>query len=153
MVNICEKTECTGCMACVNACINHAISVVSDEEGFDRPLINENLCTDCGRCVVICPMRKEPKAYEAKEVYSGWAINENIRLKSSSGGAFFEIARSVIEEGGIVFGCTLNKHFQAEHICVDSIEDLSKKISGSKYIQSRIGDSFIEAKKKSGKWT
>ena len=46
MKEICNFAECTGCMACVNVCARHAISVVQDAEGFYRPHIDETVCVD-----------------------------------------------------------------------------------------------------------
>lgn len=146
MKEICCTSDCTGCMACVNVCAHHAISVVQDKEGFDRPQIDESLCVDCGLCAKTCPINHHPLANEPKEIYSGWSSNEAVRINSSSGGAFTEIARPVLEDGGVVFGCTLNDKLQAEHIYVETLEDLENNLRGSKYVQSRIGNTYEQAK-------
>lgn len=146
MKEICCTSDCTGCMACVNVCAHHAISVVQDKEGFDRPQIDESLCVDCGLCAKTCPINHHPLATEPIEIYSGWSSNEAVRINSSSGGAFTEIARPVLEDGGVVFGCTLNDKLQAEHIYVETLEDLENNLRGSKYVQSRIGNTYEQAK-------
>ncbi len=146
MKDICSPSECTGCMACVSSCAHHAISIVQDEEGFDRPYIDERLCIDCGLCKIICPINSHPVAKEPQKVFSGWSSDESVRLSSSSGGAFTEIARPILKEGGVVFGCALNENLQAEHTYVESMEDLEHKLRGSKYVQSRIGNSYSQAK-------
>lgn len=146
MKNICNINECTGCMACVNACAYHAIRIIADKEGFDRPVIDETLCVDCGLCAKTCPVNHHPLANEPKEIYSGWSSDEAVRINSSSGGAFTEIARPVLEDGGVVFGCALNDKLQAEHIYVETLEDLENKLRGSKYVQSRIGNTYAQAK-------
>lgn len=146
MKNICNIEECTGCMACVNACTHHAIQVKADKEGFDRPVIDENLCVDCGLCAKVCPINHHPEANDSIEVYSGWSLDEAVRINSSSGGAFTEIARPVLEEGGVVFGCALNDKLQAEHVYVETLEDLEMKLRGSKYVQSKIGKSYSQAR-------
>lgn len=146
MKEICSSSDCTGCMACVNGCAQNAISIVQDEEGFDRPQINEDLCVDCGLCQRICPINHHPETEEPKKIFSGWASDEEVRLGSSSGGAFTEIARPVLEEGGVVFGCALNDKLQAEHTYVETLEDLARRLSGSKYVQSRIGNSYAQTK-------
>ncbi|WP_444379929.1 Coenzyme F420 hydrogenase/dehydrogenase, beta subunit C-terminal domain, partial [Prevotella sp.] len=146
MKNICNIIECTGCMACANVCAHHAIYIKKDEEGFDRPVIDKSLCVDCGLCVKTCPINHHPDAHEPVKIYSGWSSEEDVRTSSSSGGAFTEIARPVLEEGGVVFGCALNDKLQAEHIYVETLEDLKYKLSGSKYVQSRIGNSYTLAK-------
>lgn len=146
MKNICNIEECTGCMACVNVCAHQAIYVKADDEGFDRPVIDEALCVDCALCIKTCPINHHPLANEAKEVYSGWSSDDTVRTNSSSGGAFTEIARPILEEGGVVFGCSLNENLQAEHIYVETLEDLANKLRGSKYVQSKIGNSYAIAK-------
>ena len=146
MKEICNFAECTGCMACVNVCAHHAIKIKTDEEGFDRPFIDSNLCVDCGLCSKTCPINQHPKVNETKDVYSGWSADDKVRINSSSGGAFTEIARPILEKGGVVFGCALNGKLQAEHIYVETFEELETKLRGSKYVQSRIGNSYSKAK-------
>lgn len=146
MKDICDVAACTGCMACVNGCAHNAIQVITDHEGFDRPVINERLCVNCGLCRKICPINCPPQYGNPQRVYSGWSADEKVRLNSSSGGAFTEIARPVLENGGVVFGCALNGTLQAEHTYVESIEDLRLSLRGSKYVQSKIGVSYRKAK-------
>ena len=146
MNDICNPSECTGCMACVNSCAHHAISIVKDEEGFGRPHIDESLCVDCGLCQRTCPVNEHPMVNEPKKVLSGWSSDESVRLGSSSGGAFTEIARPILEEGGVVFGCALDEKLQAYHTYVETLEELTCKLCGSKYVQSRIGNSYVQAK-------
>ena len=57
----------------------------------------------------------------------------------------------MIERGGVVCGATLDG-FVVKHIIVDKVEDL-RKLQGSKYVQSDLGNSFVEIKKllKSGR--
>ena len=51
----------------------------------------------------------------------------------------------VIEKGGIVYGATFNNENMVEHIKVDNINDLNK-LRGSKYVQSKIGNTYFEIK-------
>ena len=144
--NICPKEDCTGCMACLNACPYGAITIKRDEEGFDRPVLLEKKCKDCGICRKVCPINHHPSISQPLLIFSGWSKDENIRLNSSSGGAFVELSRIILSRGGIVFGCALDEELKAVHISVDNMDDLVKKISGSKYVQSKIGNSYKLAK-------
>lgn len=146
MIDICEYSQCTGCMACLNSCSHSAINIEFDDEGFERPHINQDLCVDCGLCVQVCPINHPPKANEAKKAFSGWSQNETVRILSSSGGAFTEISRHVLRDGGVVFGCALNDKLQAQHIYVETLDGLTEKLSGSKYVQSHIGETYKLAK-------
>ncbi len=75
------------------------------------------------------------------------AINkeELIRFASSSGGIFTLLAVQVIKSGGIVFGAVFSDDCKSVfHMAVETIEGL-KKLRGSKYVQSRIGDTYRQA--------
>lgn len=146
MIEICDNKLCTGCMACVNVCTHNAISMQPDDEGFLRPEISQDLCRDCGLCSKICPVNLKVLKAKPLSVYSGWSKDDSVRMASSSGGAFTEIARPILERGGVVFGCALDSDLKAVHTYVESMEDLTK-LRGSKYVQSYIGDSYRQAKR------
>ena len=45
---ICEKKKCTGCFACYNICPQDAIVMQEDRCGYMYPVINSNICVNCG---------------------------------------------------------------------------------------------------------
>ena len=53
-----NKSECCGCTACYAICPKNAISMVTDEEGFDYPIIDNNKCIKCHQCLMVCPFKK-----------------------------------------------------------------------------------------------
>ena len=64
-----------------------------------------------------------------------------IRERSSSGGLFYSFAKSVIDEGGLVFGASFDKDWQVFHkgcTTMDNVEGLMQ----SKYVQSDINNSY-----------
>ncbi len=74
--------------------------------------------------------------------------NYDINQKSSSGGMFAELARYVLSHGGVVFGCSMERSqegFDVKHIYIETEKDLYK-LQGSKYVQSRLGNSIKKAK-------
>lgn len=142
---ICKEELCTGCMACYNICNKNAITMTPDIEGFLRPQINKNKCIGCNLCKRICPINTKSPLKTPIKIYSGYSKNENNRLRSASGGAFYEIALQILKLGGIVFGCILNKELKAIHTYTES-EDGLRKMQGSKYVQSVIGNSFYQVK-------
>ena len=69
----------------------------------------------------------------------------NSDLKSSSTGVFSILAENVLDAGGVVFGAGFDENLQVRHISIKNKEDI-RKIRGSKYVQSKIGDTYSEAK-------
>lgn len=148
MISISEKRQCSGCHACSNACPKNSIQMVSDEEGFWYPQVNKDQCIDCGMCEKVCPIIHKWKPDDSRNttVMAAMNKNEEIRLKSSSGGIFTLIAEAIIDQGGVVFGAAFADDFKSVyHICVNSKADL-EKLRGSKYVQSKIGDTYKQAK-------
>ena len=70
--------------------------------------------------------------------------NENIRRKSSSGGVFYELARYVIEQGGLVIGVAYGETVcDVVYMAVDSMEKLHK-LQKAKYAPAKMNVSIIE---------
>ena len=133
-------SRCCGCAACANACTTGAIRMVENGEGFLYPVINHEICVDCGVCDRICPRLDEyPVAYAAM------CNSTNIREKSSSGGIFHLLAEKILSKGGVVYGAAFGEKFEVCHCRVDNVNDL-EKLQGSKYVQSRIGEIFRDVK-------
>lgn len=148
MINIKDKKNCCGCKACEIICPKNCIEMTVDEEGFWYPIVDKDKCIDCGMCEKSCPILNKAsrkKSFDAK-VYGAYSNNESIRINSSSGGMFSELAASVFEKSGAVFGCTMNDDFSfAKHIKVENVDDLPK-LQGSKYLQSDTNITFEEVK-------
>ena len=80
------------------------------------------------------------------EVYAVVHKDEDIRAMSRSGGVFTALSDKVLETGGVIYGCVLNKDFQAVHIRATE-KETRNLMCGSKYIQSKMGETYkdIEA--------
>lgn len=81
----------------------------------------------------------------ATRSYAAINTDEQIREQSSSGGVFYEIARYVIQSGGIVFGAAFDAGGQVSHRSCDNLDDLPK-LMRSKYVQSSLGDTYKKVK-------
>lgn len=133
--------DCTGCFACAERCPKKCISMIANTEGFLYPKVNEKLCIHCGLCEKICPVLDNKKERKPLQVYVGYNKNKDIVAQSSSGGIFTLLAERVLEEGGVVFGARFNEKWEVIHDYIEKKSDLSL-FRGSKYLQSRIGDTF-----------
>lgn len=82
---------------------------------------------------------KQPKVYAVKHK------DEATRAASRSGGIFTALSDQVLSNCGVVYGCVLMDDFNAVHIRADNEEDRNR-MRGSKYIQSKLGDTFKNVK-------
>lgn len=76
------------------------------------------------------------------------AINnkdEAVRKNSSSGGVFYLIAESVINDSGVVFGAKFDSSFDVVHGYAEDMEGI-RDFMGSKYVQSSVGGAYRDAK-------
>ena len=140
-----KKSSCCGCAACYNVCPVKCIEMRADSEGFAYPVVAPSRCTDCGLCEAVCPfqatytLNQHPKAFAAKH------RDEGVRLNSSSGGAFTALAGQTIRAGGVVFGAAWDSDWLVSHTYTETLDGLSA-FRGSKYLQSRTGESYRQAK-------
>lgn len=146
-ISIIGMQKCTGCFGCQNVCAFGAISMPLDSEGFYKPLVDDSKCTECDVCVKRCPVINYTNPNQGNpECYAGWSMDDSIRMGSSSGGVFSELARHVIEkESGVVFGVRWNDGV-VEHACTETIEGLVQ-LRGSKYLPSHVGDAYNQVKR------
>lgn len=146
MINITDKHNCCGCSACVQRCPKQCISLHEDNEGFLYPHVNTNDCINCGLCEKVCPWLNRQNKLQPLEVLAVKNRNEEERMASSSGGVFIALAKKVIADGGVVFGAVFDENWEVKHTYAEKIEDV-KPMIGSKYLQSRIGNSYKDAEK------
>lgn len=146
MIKIQNKQDCCGCAACVQRCPKHCISMKEDSEGFLYPAVDESMCIDCGLCEKVCPIINHPEKLPVKEVLAVKNRNEVERMASSSGGVFIALAKTTIEKGGVVFGAVFDENWEVMHTYAETLDEV-KPMMGSKYLQSRIGNSFRNAEK------
>ncbi len=68
----------------------------------------------------------------------------NSRMKSRSGGVFVSVSDKILEAGGVVYGCALDKEFNAYHRRAVTKEERDL-FRGSKYVQSDMKDAMKQA--------
>lgn len=140
-----DKKDCMGCHACSNICPQSCISMDTDSEGFWYPKVNYDKCIKCGLCVKVCPTINKITVENNPKAYGCMNKNETVRLESSSGGIFTLVAEQIIDCDGVVFGVGFDEDFEVVHSYIERKEELNK-FRGSKYVQSKIGDTYEEVK-------
>lgn len=145
MIEIKDKKDCCGCMACLQVCPQSCITTYEDNEGFIYPQVKRESCINCSLCEHVCPQINKKNKIKQTKVYAAINKDELIRKKSSSGGIFTLLATQIIIEGGVVFGAAFDSNWNVVHKYTETIEELPM-FMGSKYVQSKIGDSYKRVK-------
>ena len=146
MIKIIRKDQCCGCSACLHICPKHSISFKEDKEGFLYPQVDTSTCIDCGLCEKVCPVLNQDEERMPLQVYAAKHTDDEIRMKSSSGGIFTLLAEQIIDKGGVVFGARFNENWEVIHDYTETKEGLGP-FRGSKYVQSNIGNSYKQVEK------
>lgn len=149
MIDKVSVQDCALCGACFNACPVDAISFSKAYLDFRYPEIDVTRCVHCNQCEKACPILGDkskpedgyPIAFAAK------SNDDSVRLHSSSGGAFYELASQMLRDGGYICGAVFDESFHVRHIVSNSQGDLLRMM-GSKYAQSDVGYCYREIKEK-----
>ena len=142
------RKMCTGCSACMAVCPVNAVSLKPDAWGYYRSFVDRDKCVNCGKCVSVCPAIRLPenKNEAAPDCFEFVSSDDDLLLRSTSGGIFETMAKNVLAEHGAVVGAAWAEDLRVQHIVVETESDLWK-LQKSKYLQSFTGDCFIETKK------
>lgn len=141
-----DKISCNGCTACALVCPKNAIKMVEDSEGFIYPVIEEEKCIKCGKCLRICSnySLSEDKKYTA---YAAIHNNKEVLSESTSGGAFTALIQKLFsKENTVCYGVAYNKNFEVVHLRATSLKE-AEKFRGSKYLRSNILGIYENVKK------
>lgn len=146
MIRITNKERCCGCSSCSSVCPAGCIALQPDEEGFLYPVIDEELCIECGLCEKKCPIiNSEPEKHFKQDGFIVQIRDTAILSDSTSGGAFTLLAEHVINRGGFVYGVGFNQEGFPAHKRISKVSDI-QELRGSKYVQSEIGNTFRNVK-------
>lgn len=150
-----KKENCCGCTACMTVCPVCAIKMEADREGFLYPVIDQELCIDCGKCINTCDFKKLECASDNPDpqICAVKHIDESIRLSSTSGGAFTAISDVILNDGGIIYGAAFDSDLNVVHERAETPEERDC-FKGSKYVQSDLKQCFkiIQNDLKNGKF-
>ena len=133
------RKECTGCTACSAVCPKQCIKIEFDQEGFYYPCIDHLKCIKCKKCEQVCHCLNTQEITVDKTSFYGFHKDENIREKSTSGGAFYALAEKILADKGNVYGAAFNyTSLLLEHKSTDEVGLLP--LLKSKYSESYMGD-------------
>ena len=146
---VCKKEACCGCNACVNICPKQCIELKDDIINIYAK-INEKECIKCNLCYVVCQENNDSSNLIMFKNYidckEGFSLNENIKIKSSSGGFATALGINFIKKlDGYVVGVKNDK----DKFYFDVTNDIDEvyKFSGSKYTKISMGNIFLKVKK------
>lgn len=142
-----DYEKCVGCAACANICPQKCIEMVQNEEGFYYPSVDTQKCVSCSLCNKVCLLEAAPAQnnMEPLQTFAAYAKDDAVRAGSSSGGVFYYLANYVFSIGGVVFGAAFSEDLTVHHVCAKNLQEL-KPLMRSKYVQSRVGDSYAQVR-------
>ena len=149
MIDKVSVQDCALCGACFNACPVDAISFSKAYLDFRYPEIDVTRCVRCNQCEKACPVlgSKSKPEDEYPIAFAAKSNDDSVRLHSSSGGAFYELASQMLRDGGYICGAAFDENFHVRHIISNTQEDIFRMM-GSKYAQSDMGYCYREIKEK-----
>ena len=148
MISLADKKNCTGCMACLQACPMKCISVIEDDIGDLYPYIDRDICIECGYCKKACPeisIKRKDCLKKPDQAYAVWSVNTNSRSASASGGAASGFYESALNQGYWICGVKYEEQYRVRH----SLTKDQKEISAyrqSKYVYSETIDTYGQIK-------
>lgn len=150
MIEIIDKTKCSGCTACENGCPVKCIEMKDDFEGFLYPKVDKGKCIDCGICEKICPILSGENYPEDNNpvTYALRTKNTNDLMESTSGGFTTPFAKWIFSQKGVVWAATYDDEFNVVHKMFNKYDEQFARSRGSKYVQSSLGRSFSDIKLK-----
>ena len=137
-VHLAKYKNCTGCLACADACNHSALKVIKRGELF-YPTIDQSVCIECRLCQNTCPVVTPISLNKAEDIIvrGGWAADESLREAGATGGAFAGMAKAYMAQhkGQVaVYGASLKEN-RVHHERITSFDDIYLFMN-SKYIQS-----------------
>lgn len=139
-IDVNNPFDCCGCTACGNICPHNAIEMKPDGLGFLYPVINDNLCVECGLCAKVCQFQGKYRPIDSFEKPLVYGVRHNNELeldKSQSGAAFWAFAEYLLEQSFVVYGAGYGEEFCVKHKKVTTKREC-QELRGSKYSQSDI---------------
>ncbi|MDE7299826.1 MAG: Coenzyme F420 hydrogenase/dehydrogenase, beta subunit C-terminal domain [Lachnospiraceae bacterium] len=143
-------SQCCACGACEAVCPEDAIRMVADQHGYYYPVVDRELCNDCGWCAEACVKKGRRQLVQYSdatlpEIYAAEAPNESGAYGAYSG-IFRELVHFVVtQRQGIVFGTRLNERHEPVLAWTEN-EDEAAEFAEQRFLMSRTREGFRKIK-------
>ena len=140
--------QCTSCQMCAAVCGRNAVKIELDADGFYRPVIDTDACSQCGLCVKVCyKFDKDIAVYgtdklEKTILYGASAKNKEVLRNTTSGGIADLLAHLLVSNGYKCVGVEYDAELDRAVDRVATTESDVNRFRGSKYIQSYTLNAF-----------
>lgn len=136
---------CCGCTACMTVCPVNAITMQTDDNGFLRPVIAEEKCLRCGKCLGACAFKKDSETTDTHLPLHAYAVRSkdtNVVTNSSSGGAFTAISDWILRQQGAIASAVYDYASHTLRYRLYTDESTRNEARGSKYIHPILDDIY-----------
>lgn len=126
---------CISCSACLHRCSHGAISLVPTGVGFNRIVVDENRCTDCGDCANVCPQLNHPKEEGKPRCYAG--------LKDNRDNVFHALSKWFIKSDSYICGTLADKDLKIKYRATNDLQS-ALQMTFSPCFSNEMGDIFVD---------
>lgn len=141
---------CSGCGACIATCDYSAVRIDLNEDGFFYANVDQTVCTQCGKCRTVCMRDNSASGKDLihGEMFAAQSMDSNTITQCTSGGIAYEMTKYALDEKILVAGVIYDDKNEIARTIVSDSCDSADLFRGSKYLQSKTDEAFLELLKK-----